>query len=82
MVVHGATYRIQTPVGIAFITLNTNGGNPPEPLEMFINVGKGREQMSTQWPRFGKNDFSSLEFFISFFGLIKGSTKLLPSYQE
>jgi ribonucleoside-diphosphate reductase alpha chain len=40
MVVHGATYKIQTPVGIAFITLNTNGGNPPEPLEMFITVGK------------------------------------------
>ncbi len=40
MVVHGATYRINTPVGIAFITLNTNGGDPPEPLEVFINVGK------------------------------------------
>jgi len=40
MVVRGATYRIQTPVGIAFITLNTNGGSPPEPLEMFITVGK------------------------------------------
>jgi len=40
MVVHGSTYRIQTPVGIAFITLNTNGGSPPEPLEMFITVGK------------------------------------------
>ncbi len=40
MVVHGSTYRINTPVGIAFITLNTNGGNPPEPLEVFINVGK------------------------------------------
>jgi len=40
MVVHGSTYRISTPVGIAFITINTNGGNPPEPLEVFINVGK------------------------------------------
>lgn len=40
MVVHGATYKIQTPVGVAFITLNTNGGSPPEPLEMFITVGK------------------------------------------
>jgi len=40
MVVHGSTYRINTPVGAAFITLNTNGGNPPEPLELFINVGK------------------------------------------
>ncbi len=40
MVVQGATYRINTPVGVAFITINTNGGNPPEPLEVFINVGK------------------------------------------
>lgn len=40
MVVHGSTYRINTPVGVAFITINTNGGNPPEPLEVFINVGK------------------------------------------
>lgn len=40
MVVRGATYRIMTPVGVAFITINTNGGNPPEPLEVFITVGK------------------------------------------
>lgn len=40
MVVHGATYRVNTPVGVAFITINTNGGTPPEPLEVFINVGK------------------------------------------
>jgi ribonucleoside-diphosphate reductase alpha chain len=39
-VVHGSTYRIDTPVGVAFITINTNGGNPPEPLEVFVNVGK------------------------------------------
>ncbi|MCL4375138.1 adenosylcobalamin-dependent ribonucleoside-diphosphate reductase [Patescibacteria group bacterium] len=38
MVVHGSTYRINTPVGTAFITINTNGGG--EPLEIFINVGK------------------------------------------
>lgn len=38
MVVHGSTYRINTPVGIAFITVNTNGGG--EPLEVFVTVGK------------------------------------------
>ena len=38
MVVHGSTYRINTPVGNAFITINTNGGG--EPHEVFINVGK------------------------------------------
>lgn len=40
LVVRGSTYRINTPVGVAFITINTNGGNPPEPLEVFVNVGK------------------------------------------
>jgi len=40
VVVNGSTYRISTPVGVAFITINTNGGSPPEPLEIFINVGK------------------------------------------
>ncbi|MFH1827176.1 MAG: adenosylcobalamin-dependent ribonucleoside-diphosphate reductase [bacterium] len=39
MAVHGTTYRIPTPVGTAYITINTNGGN--EPLEVFIN-GVGR----------------------------------------
>lgn len=38
MVVMGATYKVQTPVGKAYITINTNGNN--EPLELFINVGK------------------------------------------
>jgi ribonucleoside-diphosphate reductase alpha chain len=38
MVVTGATYKVQTPVGKAYITINTNGNN--EPLELFINVGK------------------------------------------
>ena len=40
MVVHGSTYRMNTPVGVAFITINTNGGFPPEPLEVFVTVGK------------------------------------------
>ncbi|HLD26457.1 MAG TPA: adenosylcobalamin-dependent ribonucleoside-diphosphate reductase [Patescibacteria group bacterium] len=38
MVVHGSTYKINTPVGTAFITINTNGDQ--EPLEVFVNVGK------------------------------------------
>jgi ribonucleoside-diphosphate reductase alpha chain len=38
MVVHGATYRINTPVGRAYITINTNGNN--EPHEIFITIGK------------------------------------------
>jgi ribonucleoside-diphosphate reductase alpha chain len=38
MVVRGATYRMNTPVGTAFITINTTDKN--EPLEVFVNVGK------------------------------------------
>lgn len=38
MVVQGSTYKLNTPVGTAFITVNTNESN--EPLEVFINVGK------------------------------------------
>lgn len=34
----GFTYRIQTPVGTAFITVNDNGDK--EPFEVFINIGK------------------------------------------
>lgn len=38
MVVHGATYKVNTPVGKAYVTVNTNGSEAP--MEVFINVGK------------------------------------------
>ncbi|MCX7997005.1 MAG: adenosylcobalamin-dependent ribonucleoside-diphosphate reductase [Patescibacteria group bacterium] len=38
MVVHGATYRMHTPVGTAYITINSN--EEGEPIEVFINLGK------------------------------------------
>jgi len=34
----GITYRKETPLGTAFVTVNINGGN--EPFEVFMNVGK------------------------------------------
>lgn len=34
----GRTYRLATPLGTAYITINTNGDN--EPFEVFLNVGK------------------------------------------
>jgi ribonucleoside-diphosphate reductase alpha chain len=37
-VVHGATYKIQTPAGKAFITINEDDNG--EPMEVFVNVGK------------------------------------------
>jgi len=38
-VVRGFTYRVETPVGTAFVTINHNG-QTDHPLEVFINVGK------------------------------------------
>lgn len=38
MKLDGATYKIETPVGIAYITVNHNGGR--EPMELFLNIGK------------------------------------------
>jgi ribonucleoside-diphosphate reductase alpha chain len=35
---HGETFRIGTPLGTAFITVNVNGGD--QPFEVFLNVGK------------------------------------------
>ncbi len=37
-VLHGSTYRQITPLGTAYITINTNGEN--QPFEVFLNVGK------------------------------------------
>ncbi len=37
-VLPGRTYRIETPVGKAFITINENGGQ--QPFEVFINTAK------------------------------------------
>ena len=36
--VNGVTYRVATPLGTAFITVNVNGSE--EPFEVFANVGK------------------------------------------
>jgi len=35
---HGLTYRKETPLGTAYITVNVNGGS--HPFEVFMNVGK------------------------------------------
>lgn len=37
-VVAGKTYRVATPLGTAFVTVNENGSG--EPFEVFVNVGK------------------------------------------
>ncbi|OIN90417.1 ribonucleoside-diphosphate reductase, adenosylcobalamin-dependent [Candidatus Collierbacteria bacterium CG1_02_44_10] len=62
MVVHGSTYRINTPVGVAFITLNTNGGTPPEPLEVFINISKPGSDVSAMAEGLGRTISLALRF--------------------
>jgi len=52
MMVHGATYQIETPVGAAFVTINTNGNN--EPLEIFINVGKAGSDVTAMAEAMGR----------------------------
>jgi len=62
MVVHGSTYRVNTPVGVAFITINTNGGSPPEPLEVFINVGKAGTDVYAMAEGLGRMISTALRF--------------------
>lgn len=52
MMVNGATYQIDTPVGTAFVTINTNGNN--EPLEVFINVGKAGSDVAAMAEALGR----------------------------
>ncbi len=59
-VVQGATYRIKTPVGVAFITINTNGNN--EPLEVFINVGKAGTDVYAMAEGLGRTISLALRF--------------------
>ncbi|HDQ14454.1 MAG TPA: adenosylcobalamin-dependent ribonucleoside-diphosphate reductase [Sediminispirochaeta sp.] len=39
-VLHGITYRKHTPIGTAYITVNSDGAHMNEPFEIFINVAK------------------------------------------
>lgn len=52
MMVTGATYRAETPVGQAYVTINTNGGN--QPIEVFINVGKAGSDVTAMAEALGR----------------------------
>lgn len=52
MVLHGSTYRVETPVGDAYVTINTNGGN--QPTELFVNVGKAGSDVTAMAEALGK----------------------------
>ena len=59
-VVHGATYKLKTPVGTAFITINNDDAG--EPLEMFINIGKAGSDVSAFAVALGRTISASLRF--------------------
>ena len=59
-VVSGATYQVQTPVGKAYITINTNGKN--EPLELFMNVGKAGSDVTAMAEGLGRMISLNLRF--------------------
>ena len=50
-VVAGKTYRIETPVGTAFVVVNTTEG---EPFEVFINVGKAGSDIAADAEAIGR----------------------------
>ncbi len=50
-VVSGKTYRIKTPVGTAFVVVNTNGGGP---FEVFVNVGKAGSDIAADAEALGR----------------------------
>lgn len=51
-VVHGSTYQLETPMGQAYITINTNGGE--QPLEVFVNVGKAGSDVTAMAEAMGR----------------------------
>ncbi len=52
MKVDGSTYQIETPVGRAYVTVNTNGNK--QPLEVFVNVGKAGSDVSAMAEGIGR----------------------------
>ncbi|KKP45121.1 MAG: Ribonucleoside-diphosphate reductase, partial [Candidatus Woesebacteria bacterium GW2011_GWB1_33_22] len=58
--VKGSTYRMNTPVGTAFITINED--NLGEPLEVFINVGKAGSDVAAMAEALGRTISTALKF--------------------
>jgi len=58
--VTGSTYRLHTPVGNAFITINQD--EKGEPIELFINVGKAGSDVTAMAQALGRTISTSLRF--------------------
>lgn len=59
-VARGATYRLSTPVGSAFVTINEDMQG--EPLEVFINVGKAGSDVTAMAEALGRMVSTSFRF--------------------
>lgn len=57
----GATYRIVTPMGTAFITINEDASG--EPLEVFLNIGKAGSDVAALAEALGRLISASLRFW-------------------
>lgn len=53
-VLQGTTYRKATPIGTAYITVNSDGKNSNEPFEVFINVAKVGSDVSADAEGLGR----------------------------
>jgi ribonucleoside-diphosphate reductase alpha chain len=58
--VTGATYRLNSPIGTAFVTINQDENN--EPLEVFINVGKAGSDVTAVAEALGRTISTALRF--------------------
>ncbi len=58
--VRGATYKLKTPVGSAFITINQDESG--EPLEMFINIGRAGSDIAAMADALGRTISTALRF--------------------
>ncbi|MBI2029478.1 ribonucleoside reductase [Candidatus Gottesmanbacteria bacterium] len=52
MVVHGSTYQIDSPVGITYVTINSDLDN--QPFEVFITVGKAGSDVGAMADAIGR----------------------------
>lgn len=59
-IVYGATYKVATPSGSAFITINED--NAGEPIEIFINIGKAGSDITAMAAALGRTISASLRF--------------------
>ena len=54
MVVHGSTYKMETPVGKAYVTVNSNGEGRENPFEVFVTVGKAGSDVAAMADGMGR----------------------------